>query len=120
MDNTLDPVDSVDPVEHDKDVPGQKAQVTARTAREEVEATRTGLEPATSGSTVRGSNQLSYRAVGSTWMANYIGRPASRKTARHGDFRLSRGHLAARVVCIGCDLLPSIGLARMPATVPRG
>lgn len=25
-------------------------------------ATRTGLEPATSGSTVRGSNQLSYRA----------------------------------------------------------
>ena len=26
------------------------------------EATRTGLEPATSGSTVRGSNQLSYRA----------------------------------------------------------
>ena len=51
MDNTLDPVDSVDPVEHDKDVPGQKAQVTARTAREEVEATRTGLETATSGST---------------------------------------------------------------------
>ena len=27
-----------------------------------IEATRTGLEPATSGSTVRGSNQLSYRA----------------------------------------------------------
>ena len=26
-------------------------------------ATRTGLEPATSGSTVRGSNQLSYRAL---------------------------------------------------------
>ena len=32
--------------------------------RDSNEATRTGLEPATSGSTVRGSNQLSYRAGG--------------------------------------------------------
>ena len=30
--------------------------------RDLVEATRTGLEPATTGSTVRDSNQLSYRA----------------------------------------------------------
>ena len=41
------------------------------------EATRTGLEPATSGSTVRGSNQLSYRANG--WTEKYIDTPDTRK-----------------------------------------
>ena len=40
-------------------------------------ATRTGIEPATSGSTVRGSNQLSYRAKG--WREKYIDTPDTRK-----------------------------------------
>ena len=49
-----------------------------------LKATRTGLEPATSGSTVRGSNQLSYRAwwLPDGWMANYIGRYDTRKSSR--------------------------------------
>ena len=42
-----------------------------------IETTRTGLEPATSGSTVRGSNQLSYRANG--WREKYIDTPNTRK-----------------------------------------
>ena len=41
------------------------------------ETTRTGLEPATSGSTVRGSNQLSYRANG--WREKYIHTLETRK-----------------------------------------
>ena len=57
-----------------------------RESREVLQATRTGLEPATSGSTVRGSNQLSYRAIGSIWIANYIGRPGRRKASLRREF----------------------------------
>ncbi len=48
-----------------------------RNSRRNKETTRTGLEPATSGSTVRGSNQLSYRANG--WREKYIDTPNTRK-----------------------------------------
>lgn len=40
----------------------EKRVIARSGGKESNEATRTGLEPATSGSTVRGSNQLSYRA----------------------------------------------------------
>lgn len=48
-----------------------------RKLQRKIEATRTGLEPATSGSTVRGSNQLSYRANG--WREKYIDTTDTRK-----------------------------------------
>jgi hypothetical protein len=65
------------------------------------EATRTGLEPATTGSTVRDSNQLSYRAVlgaeagfslAALGMRNYSKRPVERQAVPDGR-RRRRGQL---------------------------
>jgi len=47
------------------------------------------------------------------WMANYIGRPAGRKTGRSQESRLTQDPFATPVDCIGFDIVPSFGSARM-------
>ncbi len=72
------------------------------------EATRTGLEPATSGSTVRDSNQLSYRA--------FVRRLRKSFCRVTGTFRVEEKYICAEQACNRCQqweanlCLPSVEL----------